>query len=75
MKSMKITSKYQASIPQEVRALLKLKAGDSIIFEVTANKEVQIRKAGIADFTYLKSLEETLNEWSSSYDEEAYRDL
>lgn len=75
MKPIKITSKYQASIPQEIRALLKLKAGDSITFEITANNQVQIRKAVIQDFAYLKSLEKTLDEWSSLHDEKAYRDL
>lgn len=75
MKPIKITSKYQASIPQEICSLLKLKAGDSIIFEITANNQVQIRKTIIQDFAHLKSLEETLNEWNSPYDEEAYRDL
>ena len=34
MKSSKITSKYQETIPKDVRKQLKLQAGDSITFEV-----------------------------------------
>ena len=75
MSNSKLTSKFQATIPQDIRSTLKLKAGDQIIFEITADKQVVIKKAMPSDIAYLKSVESTLSEWSSSNDEEDYRDL
>ena len=43
----KLTSKYQASIPKEVREILNLKEGDYAIFEVDENKCVSIKKGKI----------------------------
>lgn len=71
----KLTTKFQATIPQDIRSILKLKAGDKIIFEVTAEKQVVIRKALPKDLIYLQALESTLNEWNSKNDDEDYRDL
>lgn len=70
----KITSKYQATIPKSVRKRLSLKAGDTIVFK-EQNGAVTITKANKEGLTYLKSLEETLSEWSSPEDEEAFGDL
>jgi len=71
----KLTTKFQATIPQDVRARLKLKAGDRIIFEVKKDNRIEVRKAMPLDLEYLKSLEATLGEWNSENDEEAFRDL
>jgi len=75
MSNSKLTSKFQATIPQDIRSTLKLKAGDQIMFEVTKDKQVVIKKAMPADIAYLKALESTLSEWNSENDEEDYRDL
>ncbi len=75
MSNSKLTSKFQATIPQDIRALLKLKAGDQIIFEVTKDQQVIVKKATPRDIAYLKALESTLNEWNSQYDDEDYYDL
>lgn len=75
MSNSKLTSKFQATIPQDVRASLKLKAGDQIIFEITTNQQVIIKKASPKDLAYLRSLESTLTEWNSKNDDEDYRDL
>lgn len=75
MSNSKLTSKFQATIPQDIRAMLKLKAGDKIMFEVTPNKQVVIKKALPADIAYLKALESTLSEWNSENDDEDYDDL
>ncbi len=75
MSHSKLTAKFQATIPQDIRATLKLKAGDQIIFEITANNHVVIKKAMPSDIAYLKSVESTLSEWGSVNDEEDYRDL
>jgi antitoxin PrlF len=70
-----LTSKYQATIPAEVRKILGLRAGDKIEFEVSAQGEVVIRRISEQDFAYLKAVSETLSEWDSLADEEAFRDL
>lgn len=75
MANSKLTSKFQATIPQEVRSVLGLQAGDTLVFEITKDKQVRIKKASPVDFAYLKALESTLGEWASENDEEDYRDL
>lgn len=70
----KLTKKYQATIPEPVRRLLNLGAGDAIAFDIE-NHDVHIRKARAVDFAFAQSLEDTLTEWSSAEDEDAYREL
>ncbi len=75
MSRSKLTSKFQATIPQDIRAILKLKAGDQVIFEVTKDKQVSVKKATPKDIAYLQSLESTLTECDSKNDDEDYHDL
>ena len=71
----KLTSKSQATIPEKIRGVLGLHPGDFVIFEVTGNKKVFVRKASTIDFEFVKALEVTLSEWSSENDEQAYHEL
>jgi antitoxin PrlF len=70
----KLTSKYQATIPEPVRRLLHLEAGDAIAFDID-DATVQLRKARPVDLAFAQGLEGTLTEWSSAADDKAYRDL
>lgn len=70
----KLTRKYQATIPAPVRDVLRLKAGDSIAFEIE-DEQIRLRKARPIDLEFSGALEGTLDEWSRPEDEEAYRDL
>jgi len=70
----KLTQKYQTTIPAPVRKLLHLQAGDAVAFDIE-DHVVHLRKARTVDLAFAQSLEGTLNEWNSSADEEAYRDL
>ena len=70
----KLTKKYQATIPEPVRRLLHLQAGDAIAFDIEGD-EVHLRKARPVDLAFARSVEGTLNEWVSEADEEAYREL
>jgi len=70
----KLTTKYQATIPEPVRQLLHLQAGDSVAFDIE-DDTVQLRKTRPVDLVFAQSLEGTLTEWASTADEEAYRDL
>lgn len=68
----KLTSKYQATIPKEVRELLGLGKGDVVIFEIDDGRHVHVTKGTLVDLQYLRALKGTLGEWSSANDEEAY---
>ena len=75
IKASKLTEKYQATVPAEVRKALKLLKGDHIAFEVLADDTVVVRKASQSDLEWSRALEGTLSEWASPNDEKAYRDL
>ncbi len=70
----RLTSKGQATIPVEVRKALRLKEGDSVIFEMQKGK-VTIRRAEALDRAFLKLAETTFEEWNSPEDEAAFREL
>jgi antitoxin PrlF len=72
--SSKITQKFQTTVPRQVRQLLRLQAGDSVVFEIEDDK-VMVRKANPIDLQFAAGLTSTLGEWGSSNDEEAYSEL
>jgi len=69
-----ITQKGQATIPAKVRKALGLHPGDKISFEIT-DGDVIVKKIQAFDYEYHRSLTNTLSEWTSEDDEEAYEDL
>ncbi len=71
----KVTAKGQTTIPQEVRAALRIEPGDLLLWELSPGAMVQVRKVQPIDLAYLQALDGTLDEWSSSADDEAYREL
>ncbi len=70
----KLTKMYQATIPEPIRRVLNLGAGDAIAFEIE-DDGVVIRKARALDIMFAQALEGTLSEWTSEADENAYRNL
>jgi antitoxin PrlF len=64
----------QAIIPHPVLVALKLREGDSIIFEIDQTG-VHLRKAPSIDKAFSEALLDTLSEWDSAADDEAYADL
>jgi antitoxin PrlF len=70
-----LTSKNQMTIPLAIRERLNLMPGDSLIFEESETGAIYIRKAARLDVALLSSLENTLSEWNSENDEQAYRNL
>lgn len=70
----KVTSKYQATIPAEIRKKLGLQGGDTVAFEVV-DGEVRLRRATPLDVQFAQALTDTLIEWNSDNDNKAYRDL
>lgn len=75
MSSSKLTGKFQATIPKEVREKLKLKKGDTVVFQIVNNNIIVIKKSTPFDKEYLKAIAKTLTEWNSAADEEAYEHL
>lgn len=70
----RLTSKGQATIPVAVRKALKLKEGDSVLFDLK-NGKVSLRRALAVDRAFLKLGEAAFDEWNSPEDEVAFRDL
>lgn len=70
----RLTRKYQATIPRPVRERLGVGAGDSIAFVLEADG-VRVRRAEPFDREFARSVSDTLTEWLSPADEEAFRDL
>lgn len=70
----KLTSKFQATIPAPIRKHLELQAGDNVAFDIE-DERVVLRKAQPLDLEYLSGVEETLSEWGSEEDEQAYANL
>lgn len=70
----KVTTKYQATIPQEIREFLGVKQGDAVAYEIVGG-EVKLRRASPLDLAYHGAVAATLTEWNSKADDDAYRDL
>ena len=70
----RLTSKGQATIPVEVRKMLRLRQGDRIQFDMSKGKVV-LRRAEALDRAFLELAESAFEEWNSPEDEAAFRDL
>lgn len=71
----RLTQKHQVTIPKGIRKRLGLEAGDTVAFEEGPGGEIRLRKVTPLDIEFAAALEDTLSEWHSESDEEAYRDL
>ena len=74
MLASRVTSKYQTTIPADVRKHLGIKQGDLVAFEIV-NGKVTLRRVLPVDIEYAQAVAGTLSEWESENDEEAYRNL
>jgi antitoxin PrlF len=68
----KLTSKAQTTIPQPIRAALKLKEGDELVYEIRGEQVVltKARQVFEGDDPF-----RTFGEWNSAADRKAYGDL
>ena len=71
----KITARGQTTTPPNVRPALHVAPGDLIAWEIGTNGAATVRRVQPLDIDYLSAVEETLSEWASAGDAEAYRDL
>ena len=75
MKNTRITSKFQTTIPKQVRNALNIRVGDNVVFEIIDKQTVILKKNDPEDAAYAQSLRSTLSEWNSKQDDEAFHDL
>lgn len=75
LRASKLTSKYQATVPEEIRKHLHLKKGDRIVYKTFLDGTVILRKPASLDLQYFQALNTTLNEWETEGDEQAYKKL
>ena len=71
MQTSKLSSKSQVTLPKEVREALGAKPGDTIAYEVEGNI-VRLKRLEPFDAAFHKALSNTLSEWASAADEEAF---
>ncbi len=74
MQLARITSKGQMTVPKRIRDAARLTTGDVVLFEVDDGR-VTFRKLPTGEDPYLRGVQETLGEWNSPEDEDAWRDL
>jgi len=70
----KISIKGQITIPISIRKAMDVGPGDLITYELKG-KTVKLKKIEPFDAAYHKAIAETLEEWNSPEDEEAFNDL
>ncbi len=67
----RLTTKSQTTIPQPVRAALKLSPGDSIVYEIDGDRVIVSRATpGLRDDPFA-----VFQEWGSETDQRAYANL
>ncbi|MEP6966442.1 MAG: AbrB/MazE/SpoVT family DNA-binding domain-containing protein [Pseudomonadota bacterium] len=74
MELARISSKGQMTIPRRIREAAHLAEGD-VVALVVENDRVTLRKLPSGEDAYLIGVQETLAEWNSAEDEDAWRDL
>ena len=70
----KVTSKYQATIPREIREFLGVRQGDAVAYSIE-DGVVRLTRATPLDLAYHGAVAATLTEWESRADDSAYGDL
>jgi antitoxin PrlF len=75
MEMSRVTSKYQATVPADVRAALGVTAGDRIAWKVEGDFAT-VSKVEPLDKSWHDAVSATFaDEWLSEEDEELFRDL
>ncbi|TAK55028.1 MAG: transcriptional regulator [Gammaproteobacteria bacterium] len=68
----KLTSKAQTTIPQPIRAALRLQPGDELIYEVAGQRVILTRARPVSEGD---DPFRTFSEWNSEADRKAYAGL
>ena len=70
----KLSAKGQVTIPLEIRKALGIKPGDLVAYEIQG-QYVKLMRIAPFDAAFHSAISETLEEWNSPDDEEAFGDL
>ena len=70
----RLSSKSQITLPKHVRQTLDVGPGDFITYEIDEGR-VSLRRVHPFDAEFHAALSDTLEEWASPEDDEAFRDL
>jgi len=68
----KLTSKAQTTIPQPIRAALRLQEGDELVYEIRGEQVLLTKARHVSD---ADDPFRTFSEWNSAADRKAYGDL
>ena len=74
MHTSRLSKKSQVTVPLEVRRAAGLKPGDLVRYDVK-DGVVTFRRVDPFDAAFHEALTQTLAEWGSDEDDEAFRDL
>ena len=74
MKVAKVSARGQTTIPESIREAAGIYVGDTLAFE-TDGEQVVVRKVLRAGDGTAQNDSETMSEWASAEDEEAWRGL
>ena len=74
MKVAKLSARGQTTIPKSIREAVGIYVGDTLAFE-TDGEQVVVRKVPRGRDDTAQALSETMGEWASAEDEEAWRGL
>ena len=75
MELARVTAKGQATIPKRIRDAAHIREGDMLAFDLDSNIRITIKRIDAPVNIELSALQETLTEWNSPQDNEAWRDL
>ncbi len=75
MELARVTAKGQATIPKRIRDAAHIREGDMLSFDLDSNNRIIIKRIDTSSNVELLALQETLTEWNSPEDDEAWRDL
>jgi AbrB family looped-hinge helix DNA binding protein len=75
MELARVTAKGQATIPKRIREAAQIREGDMLAFDLDSNNRITIKRIEPAVDLELSALQNTMSEWNSPQDEEAWRDL
>ena len=75
MELARVTAKGQATIPKRIREAAHIREGDMLAFDLDGNNRIIIRRIESTIDSELIALQETLSEWNSPEDNEAWRGL
>ncbi len=70
----KLSAKGQVTIPLEIRKTLGIEPGDLIAYEIHG-QSIRLRRIAPFDAAFHSAVSETLEEWNSPEDKEAFDDL